>query len=169
MPDEAEPVESIPDPELMFGSGVSQAEAEAIEEFVPPALGPLFEESVPPPVAVTPEAPPVLDTPRIEVQSFPAEKIDALAEDLETLSAKLSRITDAIALLQKTVSDLKGDIASVKNDLAHAMEKKAEGPELKDHKEFKELRREQKDTAGMIRDILGLLGRLKEKKRWFRF
>ena len=162
---ETEPVKSAARPEFMFGSGAN--ESESIAEVIAPPTELLFEES-PPSVFTAPEAQLIEEALRTEVPPFPAEKFDALSEDIETLSVRLSKITDAIVLLQRTVSDLRGDIAAVKNDIAIVKETEPKDPNLKDLKEFKDLRRDQKEISDLLKDVLDLLSSLKEKKSWFR-
>ena len=105
--------------------------------------------------------------PEIAQQPFPVEKIEGLADELARVSGTLSRIADAISALQKSVSDLKGEVALINNEMALSRERSKE-PELKDTKEFRELRREQKEISDLLRDVSELLGSIKEKKSWFK-
>jgi hypothetical protein len=162
---ESEPVKSAARPEFMFDSGAD--EPESIAEIIAPPTELLFEESRPP-VFTAPEAQLIEEALRTEIPPFPAEKFDALSEDIETLSARLSKITDAIVLLQRSVSDLRGDIAAMNNDIAIVKETGPKEPNLKDLKEFKDLRRDQKEISDLLKDVLDLLSSLKEKKSWFR-
>jgi len=173
---EAEPMEAVYEPELMSGSwhvAVAEVQAET------PAPEPVFEEPVPSVSAVpwtemVQEAPATKEmliteeTPRMDLQPFPMEKIEGLSDELAVVSGTLSKISDAIALLQKTVSELKGEVGSIRNDMALFREKPAKEPELKDLKEFKELRREQKEISDLLRDVSDLLSSIKEKKSWFK-
>ncbi len=173
---EAELLEPVYEPELMSGSGhaaIAELKAET------PAPEPVFEEPVPSVSAVpwadmiqeapiTEEISIIKETPGMELQPFPMEKIEGLSDELAVVSGTLSKISDAIALLQKTVSDLKGEVGSIRNDVALFREKPTKEPELKDVKEFKELRREQKEISDLLRDVSDLLSSVKEKKSWFK-
>jgi len=108
------------------------------------------------------------EKPKIVLQPFPVEKIDGLADDLAAVSDTLKRITDSISLLQRTVADLKGEVLSIKNEMALSKGAPVKEPELKDIKEFRELKREQKEMSDLLKDALDLLSSLKEKKSWFR-
>lgn len=108
------------------------------------------------------------EKPEIILQPFPVEKIDGLADDLAAVSGTLKRITDSISLLQRTVADLKGEVLSIKNEMALSKGTPVKEPELKDIKEFRELKREQKEMSDLLKDALDLLSSLKEKKSWFR-
>ena len=162
---ETESIKSAEGSEFMFASGSNGAEGTA--EIIAPSTEFLFEES-PSPVFTDPEAQLIEEALRTEVQPFSTEKFDALSEDIEMLSARLNKITDALDLLQRTISDLRGDITAVKHDIALAEKKGPIEPELKDLKEFKDLRRDQKEISDLLKDVLDLLSTLKEKKSWFR-
>ena len=56
----------------------------------------------------------------------------------------------------------------MKNDVAIVKETGPKEPNLKDLKEFKDLRRDQKEISDLLKDVLDLLSSLKEKKSWFR-
>lgn len=139
------------------------------------------QEEIAPAAAVTPWAEVVREEPiakeilrsdekPISVQQpFPTEKIEGLADDLAEVSGTLRRMSDSLALLQRTVSDLKAEVGSLRNDMALLRDKPSTEPELKDMKEFKELKREQKEISNLLKDIAGILNALKERKSWFKF
>ncbi len=108
------------------------------------------------------------ETPRSDLQPFPLEKIENLADEIARVSGTLSKISDAVAALQRSVSELKGEVGSMRNDMAIAREQTAKEPELKEIKEFRELRREQKEISDLLRDVSDLLSSIKEKKSWFK-
>ncbi|MBI5632049.1 MAG: GTPase domain-containing protein [Nitrospirae bacterium] len=193
---EAELLEPVYEPELMSGSGhtavtetKSVPPAPVIEEAAPAASVTRWTDILPE-TPLTEEVPPVVsaqlltepfreepiredmlrreERPQFDLQPFPTEKIDNLADDLATVSVTLRKVSDAIAVLQKTVSDLKGEVGSIKNEMALLKEPPAKETELKDIKEFRELRREQKEISDLLRDVSDLLGSIKEKKSWFR-
>jgi signal recognition particle receptor subunit beta len=104
-----------------------------------------------------------------ELQTLPVEKINAISENILMLSDRIGKMTDMVSLLQRTVADLRIEVMTVKNDISLANQgKSAKVPEIRDLKEFKDLRREQKDMASNMKEILDLLNTVKEKKSWFR-
>ncbi len=102
------------------------------------------------------------------MQTFPAEKINALTDMIHKISESVLDIEAELRSVRRTVSDIKSEIQLLKHDIALLKREEPKGPVLKDLTEFKELRREQKETSNLLKDVLDLLGRLKEKKRWFR-
>jgi len=186
LPDhEAEAIEVIAETELLepvyeseIISGLGQAIVAEVKADTPaPKI--VFEEPVPsisavpwPDMAhespVKEEVATSAEAPRIDLQPFPIEKIEGLYDELAAVSGILNRISGAVALLQISVSELKGEIMSIKHEIALSKEKSSKEPELKDIKEFKELRREQKEISDLLRDVTDLLSSVKEKKSWFR-
>ncbi len=173
---EAEPLEAVYEPELTHGWGNIGAEEVKADQTSPE---PIIEEPASPAspaswtevveeIPISEEVPVIKEMPVIAQQPFPMEKIDGLSDDLAVVSGTLSKISDAIALLQKTVSDLKGEVGTIRNDIALSREKPSKEPELKDQKEFKELRREQKEISELLRDVADILNTLKERKTWFK-
>ncbi|MBI5074118.1 MAG: hypothetical protein HZB62_02945 [Nitrospirae bacterium] len=195
---EAEPLEAAYEPEFMSGSGhaaLEETEVEApapqpaFEETAPAAsVAPwteilpetLTREEIAPAVSAAPSAEVVRKVPITEellrreersetaLQPFPIEKIDDLSDELARVSRTLNRVSDAVTLLQKTVSGLNDEVASIKNDMALFREKPPQEPDLIQIKEFRELRREQKEISDLLRDVSDLLGSIKEKKSWFK-
>jgi len=173
---EAEPLEAAYEPEL--GSGSGHDDVAEVESDTPPPEQ-VFEVPVPPVSSIpwtemlqeesgTEEIATSAETPRMDLQPFPIEKIEGISDELAVVSGTLIRISDTVALLQKSLSDLNRELISIKNEISLSKEKPAKEPELKEIKEFKELRHEQKEISNLLRDVLDLLSSIKEKKSWFR-
>ncbi|MBI5848404.1 MAG: GTPase domain-containing protein [Nitrospirae bacterium] len=176
---EAEPLEPAYEPELMSGSahasiGEPKEDIAALKPVVEEPAAAAAADSWPERLQEKPEEEEeeVLisgdESPKIDLQPFPVEKIENLADELARVTGTLSRISDAIAMLQKTVSGLNEEVGVMKKDIALFREKPADEPGIKEMAELKELRRAQKEILDLIRYVSDTVGSMKEKKSWFR-
>ena len=103
----------------------------------------------------------------VPVQPFLGDEIGDMSVRISELSAKVSGIYQTVDVLRQTLADLKGEIRGLREHMATAHEAQPE-PAFKDSKEFKELKRDQKEISNLLRDVAGMLNSLKEKRSWFR-
>ena len=77
-----------------------------------------------------------------------------------------------IAELTALISDLKGAIASLKadmHDIKESLRKAEEKAGVREDRNIKEMRKEQREMRSILRDIAVAISELKVKKSWFRF
>jgi signal recognition particle receptor subunit beta len=108
-------------------------------------------------------------TEAVEVQAFPAEKVDSMAVDIERIKELLVSLTASVSELSTTLkqpreSKTDREIESIKSALAGM-----QGSLSALDAEIREIRKEQKDTGGTLRSIVRAFDGLKTRKRWFRF
>ena len=85
---------------------------------------------------------------------------------------EIIKITDDIARLSTQLSDLKGVAASLKKSLLEireSLDAMNQNSVLRDENHLKALRKEQKETRGILIDIANVISGIKMKKSWFRF
>jgi hypothetical protein len=164
--EDVEPVEAITVPEP--ASFATAAIPEFSEEVIVPEPEKPGEEPKPifPELA---ETEPAREIARVEVRPIPAEKTDELSDTVRELSETMVSMTDTITLLRQTVSDLRTEVKALQYNIIAKKERGEKVPDFKDSNEFKELKREQKEIADLIRHIAYIFNSIKEKKSWFRF
>jgi hypothetical protein len=146
--------------------------APAFPEFVEETMVPDQEEPVEQSIPIFPEmaeTEPAREIPREAVRPFPMEKSDELSDTVRDLSEKMVRMTDTITLLRQTVSDLRTEVKALQYNIIPKKERAEKASEFKDSNEFKELKRDQKEIADLIKHIAYMMSSLKEKKSWFKF
>ena len=175
---------SLPDRQPESIAASDRKGEEVITDVISPSHEPVIQESftpkplmteplIPEPSALMEEVPKpeVMETELTQapLQPFPVEKIDALTKMISRLYESVLDIEAEIRSIRRTVSDLKSEMQLVKHGISQPKPEEAKRPELKDLPEFKELRREQKETSNLLKDVLDLIAGLKKKKSWFRF
>jgi hypothetical protein len=146
--------------------------APAFPEFVEETMVPEPEEPIEQPIPIFPgrvEAEPEREIPREAVLPFPVEKTDKLSDTVRELSEKMIRMTDTITLLRQTISDLRTEVKALQYNIIPKKEREEKASNFKDSIEFKELKRDLKEIADLIRHIAFMISSIKEKKSWFKF
>jgi hypothetical protein len=146
--------------------------APAFPEFVEETMVPEQEETIEQPIPIFPglaDTEPAREIPREAVLPFPAEKTDKLSDTVRELSEKMIRMTDTITLLRQTISDLRTEVKALQYNIIPKKERGEKAPDFKDSIEFKELKRDQKEIADLIKHIAYMIASIKEKKSWFKF
>ena len=109
------------------------------------------------------------EIPRDAARPFPADKSHELSDSVRELSKKMASMTETITLLRHTVSDLRTEVKALQYNIMPKKEQGEKVPDFRNSNEFKELKREQTEIAGLIRHLVYMLNSVKEKKSWFRF
>ncbi|NJD56496.1 MAG: GTPase domain-containing protein [Nitrospirae bacterium] len=159
--EEAEPLETFAIPEP------STETTEVIPEFTEKGITNEPRNIVEQPGTVL--VPELADTVRnVTAQPFLGDEIGDMSVRISELSLQVSGISEAVDVLRQTLADLKGEVRGLREHVATAHGQGEQEPAFKDSKEFKELKRNQKEISDLLRDVVEMLNSLKEKRSWFR-
>ncbi len=141
-------------------------ELEPVKEIEAPQSLPDALPAFPEPVEIEPIGEILRDT---TVRPLHTRKTEELSDAVRELSKKMVSMSETITLLRHTISDLRTEVKALQYNIMPKKEQKEKVSDFKDSDAFKELKREQREIADLIRHVVQILNSIKEKKGWFRF